>query len=69
MLNADPLLRRPKLLNTALVARALERLRPNALSPVEMWRMLTEHYVVDLDAAATLLPADEPETHWLPSRD
>ena len=69
MLNADPLLQRPKLLNTALVARALERLKPKAGSSVEMWRMLTEHYVVDLDAVANLLPAGEPETQWLSARD
>lgn len=69
MLNADPLLKRPKLLNKALVARALESLKPKAGSPVEMWRMLTERYVVDLDAVATLLPAGEPETRWLPARD
>ena len=69
MLNADPLLQRPKLLNTALVARALANLKPRAESPAEMWRMLTDHYVVDLDAVATLLPAGEPETRWLPARD
>ncbi|SDN16085.1 hypothetical protein SAMN05216360_106104 [Methylobacterium phyllostachyos] len=69
MLNADPLLQRPKLLNTALVARALDSLKPQAGSPVEMWRMLTEHYVVDLDAVAKLLPPKEPETHWLPARE
>lgn len=69
MLNADPLLRRPKLLNKALVARALEGFKPKADSPDKMWRMLTEHYVVDLDAVADLLPAHEPETRWLPARD
>lgn len=69
MLNADPLLRRPKLLNKARVARALEGFRPKADSPDQMWRMLTDHYVVDLDAVAALLPANEPETRWLPARD
>ncbi|MFB0492909.1 hypothetical protein ABIE45_005495 [Methylobacterium sp. OAE515] len=69
MLNADPLLQRPKLVNLATLARALDGLRPNANSPVEMWRMLTDQYVVDLDAVAALLPAGEPETHWLPARD
>lgn len=69
MLNADPLLKRPKLLNTTLVARALEGFRPKANTPVDMWRMLTEHYVVDLDAAAALLPAEEAETRWLPTRN
>ncbi|MEL6060280.1 MULTISPECIES: hypothetical protein [unclassified Methylobacterium] len=69
MLNADPLLRRPKLLNQALVARALEGFRPKADSPDKMWRLLTDHYVVDLDAVAALLPTSEPETRWLPARD
>lgn len=69
MLNADPLVRRPKLLNTALVARALEGFRSKTSSTDKMWRMLTDHYVVDLDTVAALLPAQEPETHWLAARD
>lgn len=69
MLNADPLVPRKKLVNAALLARALDGLRPQVASPVEMWRRLTDQYVVDLDAVAALLPADEPETRWLPARD
>ncbi|MEE7506050.1 hypothetical protein ACLBXO_27040 [Methylobacterium sp. C33D] len=69
MLNADPLVQRPKLVNAALLARALDGLRPQVASPVEIWQRLTEQYVVDLDAVAALLPADEPETHWLAARD
>ena len=52
-----------------LLARALDGLRPQVASPIEMWQRLTDQYVVDLDAVAALLPADEPETHWLPARD
>jgi hypothetical protein len=69
MLNADPLLQRPKLVNATLLARALDGLKPNVSSPVEMWQRLTDQYVVDLDAVAALLPASEPETHWLNARD
>ena len=69
MLNADPLLARPTLVNAALLARALDGLRPNVRSPAEMWRLLTEHYVVDLDAVATLLPTEESDTTWLAARD
>ena len=69
MLNADPLLQRPTLVTTALLARALDGLRPQVTSTVEMWQSLTERYVVDLEAVADSLPADEPETHWLSSRD
>ncbi|MDP4005593.1 hypothetical protein [Methylobacterium sp. NEAU K] len=69
MLNADPLLARPKLVTATLLARALDGLRPKVTSPVEMWRLLTDQYVVDLDAVAALLPAAEQETHWLSTRD
>lgn len=69
MLNADPLLRRPKLVTAALLTRAVDGLRPKVSSPVEIWQKLTDQYVVDLDAVAALLPATEPETHWLPARD
>ncbi|WP_457106024.1 hypothetical protein [Methylobacterium sp. P5_C11] len=69
MLNADPLLQRPKLVSAALLVRALDSLKPRATSPFEMWRLLTDQYVVDLDAVAALLPANEPETHWLAARD
>lgn len=69
MLNADPLLARPKLVNATLLARTLDGLRPKARSSAEMWRLLTERYVVDLDAVAALLPTDEPDTIWLAARD
>ncbi|MCJ2143161.1 hypothetical protein [Methylobacterium sp. E-066] len=69
MLNADPLVARPKLVNAALLARALDGLRPQVRSSAEMWQALTDHYVVDLDAVAALLPAVEPETQWLSTRD
>ena len=68
MLNADPTLTRPQLVNATLLARALDGLRPKVRSSAEMWRLLTDQYVVDLDAVAALLPADEPETVWLASR-
>ncbi|QEE40182.1 MULTISPECIES: hypothetical protein [unclassified Methylobacterium] len=69
MLNADPLLARPKLVNATLLAHTLDGLRPQVRSSAEMWRVLTDHYVVDLDDVAALLPAAEPETQWLSSRD
>ena len=69
MLNADPLLTRPKLVNATLLARALDGLRPTARSSTEMWRLLTEQYVVDLDAVAALLPLEDSETTWLAARD
>ena len=69
MLNADPPLTRPQLVNAALLARTLDRLRPEARSAAEIWRTLTDRYVVDLDAVAALLPSDEPETIWLEPRD
>ncbi|MCJ2052369.1 hypothetical protein [Methylobacterium sp. J-070] len=69
MLNADPLLKRPKLTSAALLARALDGLRPDVRSQSEIWQKLTDRYVVDLDAVAALLPASEPDTHWLPARD
>ena len=69
MLHADPLLARPKLVTPTLLARALEGLRPQVRSSAEMWQALTDHYVVDLDAVASLLPAIEPETQWLSTRD
>lgn len=69
MLKADPLLARPTLVNATLLARALDGLRPKVRSSAEMWRLLTEHYVVDLDAVAALLPTEEPDTIWLAARD
>ena len=65
----DPRIVRPILLNTSGVANAVNELRQQkASSTAEMWRLLTERFVVDLDAAASLLPSVEPETQWLPAR-
>ncbi len=68
MPNVDPRVRRPFLVNTTGVASAMSELRQKAGSTAEMWRLLTERFVVDLDAVATLLPSEEPETQWLPAR-
>ncbi|MGU3538670.1 hypothetical protein [Methylobacterium sp. A54F] len=68
MLNSDPLLTRPTLTNTNLLAHALAHLRPRADSAREVWRLLTDNYVVDLDAVATLLPSAEEEPRWLAAR-
>lgn len=68
MPNVDPRVLRPVLVNTTGVASAVNELRQKAGSTAEMWRLLTERFVVDLDAAATLLPTEEPETRWLPAR-
>ncbi len=59
---------RPVLTNATGVASAMNELRQKAGSTAEMWRLLTERFVVDLDAVATLLPTEEPETRWLPAR-
>lgn len=69
MLNADPLLARPKLVNATLLASALDGLRPKVSSSAEVWRLLTDRYVVDLDAVAALLPTEESDTTWLAARD
>ncbi|WP_342164238.1 hypothetical protein [Methylobacterium sp. SD21] len=68
MPNVDPRVLRPVLVNTTGVASAMSELRQKAGSTAEMWRLLTERFVVDLDAVATLLPSEEPETQWLPAR-
>lgn len=68
MPNIDPRVVRPVLVNTSGVAHALRELKQKAGSTAEMWRLLTESFVVDLDAVATLLPSEEPETVWLPAR-
>lgn len=72
MLNADPLVARPTLTSLQVLAAALGRLRDDAAppaSPAEMWRRLTERYVVDLDAVACILPSAEPEPVWLTARE
>lgn len=68
MPNIDPRILRPVLTNTSGVATALTELKQKAVSTAEMWRLLTERFVVDLDAVASLLPSEEPETFWLPAR-
>ncbi|WP_036302876.1 hypothetical protein [Methylobacterium sp. 77] len=68
MLNADPLVARPVLTGLQVLAAALGRIGKDAVSPVDVWRKLTENYVVDLDAVASILPRAEPEPVWLTSR-
>ncbi|GJE62660.1 hypothetical protein [Methylobacterium trifolii] len=68
MLNADPLHARPILVNAGPLARVLDGFRSRAGSATEMWQLLTDNYVVDLDAVAALLPAEEPEPVWLAAR-
>ncbi|GJD45183.1 hypothetical protein AFCDBAGC_3054 [Methylobacterium cerastii] len=69
MLHSDPLLTRPTLVHTGLLAQAVDGLKRSATSPVDMWRLLTENYIVDLDAVAALMPVSEPEPVWLSARD
>lgn len=68
MRDPDPFPARPTLTHPGLLATALDRLRGSAACRAEIWRLLTERYVVDLDAVAHLLPCDEPEPVWLPVR-
>lgn len=68
MLNADPLLPRPTLVNPGLLASAVDQLGHSASSQLDVWRLLTENFIVDLDAVAALLPRSEPEPHWLQTR-
>ncbi|MBX9930059.1 MAG: hypothetical protein K2Y56_00715 [Methylobacterium sp.] len=68
MLNADPLLTRPTLTNAAVINTALGELAAQARSTGDIWRLLTDRYVVDLDAAAMVLPSDQPEPVWLSPR-
>ncbi|KQP88385.1 MULTISPECIES: hypothetical protein [unclassified Methylobacterium] len=68
MLNADPFHPRPTLLHPSHIAIAVDQLGPQAGSSSEMWRLLTDHFTVDLDAVAALLPRSEPEPHWLRTR-
>ncbi|MCJ2076751.1 hypothetical protein MKK68_14005 [Methylobacterium sp. E-016] len=68
MLHSDPLLTRPTLTHTGLLARAVDGLKGEAASSAEMWRLLTDNYIVDLDAVAALMPIPEPEPVWLAAR-
>ncbi len=69
MLDSDLLIARPTLTSERLLARTLEFIGRSAESPSDIWRRLTESYVVDLDAVAALLPSSEPEPIWLSARD
>jgi hypothetical protein len=64
----EPLLPRPTLLNPGHLASAVDQLGHHASSQTDVWRLLTEHFTVDLDAVAALLPRVEPEPHWLATR-
>ena len=68
MPHVDPRVLRPVLTNTTGVASAVSEVRQKAGSTAEMWRLLTERFVVDLDAVAAPVPTEEPETRWLPAR-
>jgi hypothetical protein len=68
MLNADPLVARPTLTNPHHIATLVDRIGALAGSQSEVWRLLTDRYIVDLDAVAALLPRSEPEPVWLPAR-
>ena len=69
MLDSDLLIARPTLTSESLLARTLEFIGRSAESPSDIWRRLTDNYVVDLDAVAALIPCSEPEPHWLAARD
>lgn len=68
MPNTDPCNPRPHLVSQNSLAYVVNELKPKAGSTREIWQLLTERFVVDLDAAAKLLPTEEPETVWLPAR-
>ncbi len=68
MQNLNPCNPRPHLVSANSVAHALSELEPTARTPSEIWRLLTERFVVDLDTVAKVLPTAEPETMWLPAR-
>lgn len=69
MLDSDLPIARPTLTSESLLARALEFIGRSADSPCEIWRRLTDSYVVDLDEVAALMPNAEPEPIWLAARD
>lgn len=69
MSNSDSFTPRQTLTNPGLLASALHRIGTEAASTAEVWSRLTEHYIVDLDAVAALLPRAEPEPLWLQGRD
>lgn len=65
MFDADPATARPTLTGLQGLAAALVRIGQDTASPGEVWRRLTDSYVVDLDAVASILPRAEPEPTWL----
>ncbi|AWB21008.1 hypothetical protein DA075_08915 [Methylobacterium currus] len=65
---ADSLLPRPALTNPSLLVATVTSLSHRAASRQDLWRLLTDSYTVDLDAVAAVLPRQEPEPDWLPSR-
>lgn len=69
MLDSDLPIARPTLTSENLLARTLEFLGRGADSPSEIWRRLTDSYVVDLDEVAALMPRAEPEPIWLAARE
>lgn len=69
MPNPDLLVSRPTLTDAQVITTALGALRLQAESKADIWRLLTENYVVDLDAVATLLPPERPEPLWLRPRN
>lgn len=68
MPNTDLLVSRPTLTNATVIHTALGDLELHANSPADIWRLLTERYVVDLDAVAKVLPPARPEPVWLSPR-
>ncbi|KQP54912.1 hypothetical protein ASG40_11185 [Methylobacterium sp. Leaf399] len=68
MLNPDLTHARPVLTATSVLATALGDIAGLAQTKADVWRLLTERYVVDLDAVAALLPRDLPEPVWLSPR-
>lgn len=65
MLAADPTVPRPTLTGLRNLTAALAQIGKDTASPGEVWRRLTDSYVVDLDAVASILPRAEPEPTWL----
>ncbi|KMO42354.1 hypothetical protein VQ02_03205 [Methylobacterium variabile] len=65
---ADSLLPRPALTSPSLLAATVSSLSHRAASRQDLWRLLTDSYTVDLDAVAAVLPRQEPEPAWLPSK-
>lgn len=68
MRDADIFKPSPSLTSPQLVVRALQAFGSRASSPSELWESLTDHFAVDLDLVASLLPAPAPEPAWAPVR-